>query len=103
MENFAYILFILAGMFSVFASVKNYDWFFNKRRGLACRKNRYKSFLCVYRHIHDGHRYCMPDKKLDFMRVKTLDIYKILPEVNIKWQLKSDSEEWVLRKLLSIV
>lgn len=32
METFAYILFILAGVFSVLASVKNWDWYFNNRK-----------------------------------------------------------------------
>lgn len=32
METFAYVLFILAGVFSIFASVKNWDWYFNNRK-----------------------------------------------------------------------
>lgn len=32
METFAYILFVLAGIFSVLASVKNWDWYFNNRK-----------------------------------------------------------------------
>ena len=32
METFAYILFILAGAFSILASVKNWDWYFNNRK-----------------------------------------------------------------------
>ncbi len=32
METFVYILFIIAGMFSVLASVKNWNWYFNNFR-----------------------------------------------------------------------
>lgn len=32
MDTFAFILFILAGTFSVLASVKNWDWYFNNRK-----------------------------------------------------------------------
>ena len=32
METFAYVLFILAGVFSFVASIKNWDWYFNNRK-----------------------------------------------------------------------
>ncbi|MDE5582930.1 MAG: immunity 17 family protein [Ruminococcus sp.] len=32
METFGYIFFILAGIFSVLASIKNWDWYFNNCR-----------------------------------------------------------------------
>ncbi|MDE5557267.1 MAG: immunity 17 family protein [Ruminococcus sp.] len=32
METFAYILFILAGVFSILVSIKNWDWYFNNRK-----------------------------------------------------------------------